>query len=119
MNEAAMKLWVKGLRSGLYTQGKQALLTLEGDFCGLGVACHMLGDVPEKERYAYSFSLDSGGLPESVRRALDMFDHFGGRRDGKEIEIGGSLYFSLADANDMGRTFEEIADYVEANWGFL
>jgi len=119
MNEAAMKLWVKGLRSGLYTQGKQVLLTLEGDFCCLGVACHMLGEVPEMVQFCYAFEGATELIPDSIRHELGLLSPRGQRRDHMPIVIGETRYSNLAGANDAGCTFAQIADYIEANWEAL
>lgn len=40
LNENAKK-WIAALRSGEYKQGRQKLLTPEGGFCCLGVACDL------------------------------------------------------------------------------
>jgi len=122
MKKEAAKLWCKALRSGLYTQGELALLTLEGDFCCLGVACHMVGQVPRKVKGmdCYIFGRESDStLPVSVRRAIGLYSSLGHRRDGKRIEIDGNSYEHLGAVNDSKVSFDEIADYIEANWEAL
>jgi hypothetical protein len=119
MKKEAMELWVKGLRSGLLTQGKCSLLSIEGDFCCLGVACYMTGRVPEKVQVGYAFEGATQFIPPSIRNELGMFSPGGHRRDLMPIALGETRYNNLAGANDAGCTFAQIADYIEANWEAL
>lgn len=113
----AMKL-VKALRSGEYKQGKDALVNSDDKFCCLGVACNIsklplpwyLGD--------YGWNIDGSytELPDSIQKEYGFYDNIGGRRDESSLDIGGEYYGSLANANDQGVTFDQIADYIEANY---
>ena len=42
------KRWIKALRSGKFTQGKEKLHSLDGAMCCLGVACNIFGMKPKK-----------------------------------------------------------------------
>lgn len=115
MNENAKK-WVAELRSGNYKQATGGLR--KGDcFCCLGVAC----DLYAKE---FSESWISGGtyqefkgmegiLPEEVSAWLGL-----GNREGDFYDGEGS-HESLADLNDSGCTFSQIADIIESEPGDL
>lgn len=116
--------WVEALRSGRYKQARQALST-EGGFCCLGVACDLFA--PDNERSLKQASrLDGqtvvtwfdqdGYLPSEIQKLL------GCNRDGsftetRYIKINGldQSISSLALANDLGASFEQIADLIESN----
>ena len=95
--------WVGALRSSDYEQGRQQLCDGER-FCALGVLCDTLG---------LGFSVLSDG-----RRAYRDRD---GYRDSRvfpmhvseEIGLAGIEISDIAKMNDEGRTFGEIADYIE------
>ncbi len=106
------KKWVEALRSGKYEQGKYILAkeNLSGtySFCCLGVAAHILGE-PEDLLSAYS----------TLRDLPDIMDAYG------LIDDAGACYVKntegegydgcLAELNDDGFTFEEIADIIESD----
>lgn len=108
--------WLAALRSGEYSQVKDFLRTPRG-FCCLGVACHLHDPeqwFPVKERsedpsydhyesrsrqYDLPFKRD---LPDDVFAVLEQ--HYGATK---------SYMAKIADLNDEGRSFEEIADWIE------
>jgi hypothetical protein len=110
MNENAKK-WVKALRSGEFEQG-QKHLRIGDNYCCLGVACELYrrevdGEWhPEQEWLAFITEGDSSSqvLPEPVREWLGLTHGDGFFDDENE---------SLANANDNGSTFDEIADTIE------
>jgi hypothetical protein len=90
-------MWLEGLRSGMYKQGRMFLNNTKNDtYCCLGV----LADVCEV--------LDEGGCIENG---------FRGSLPPKMLEIIGlsqSDMHHLMDLNDEeNSSFEEIADYIE------
>jgi hypothetical protein len=91
--DAALKAkWVAALRSGEYQQGK-GKFEHDGKFCCLGVLCKV------------------AGLPTRSEEGLD--NNF---TDVDSDEIGiCKVSWALAAMNDNGKTFPEIADYIEAN----
>ena len=119
MNENVER-WVKALRSGEYKQGAGALRS--GDqFCCLGVACDLFdssGWRPSANHFLDSYLMNGivrvGALPEEVMHWLGLSDSSGYlvTRGGGYIQ---GQWVSLADANDGGATFEEIADLIEDN----
>lgn len=78
--------WVEALRSGKYEQGKY-YLSDGGKFCCLGVLCDVRGLRPERNSDLYAYPL---------RDVLSFHD----------CEV-------LAGMNDRGKSFAEIADYIE------
>jgi len=101
LNENAKK-WVAALRSGQYEQGKHCLKTADGKFCCLGVAIEVAQangvvrkGVPEVNYLRGEF--------EAVRVWLGLANHEGNYRTG-----------ALAEQNDRGVTFTEIADIIES-----
>ena len=118
--------WVEALRSGKYYQITGALRNALGHCC-LGVACEISGLVKWKEAeneagYLYGaytleavVDLDTDDeaiftteLPEAVCDWLGVRYTDGGFQD----ESG--IFTSLANANDKGVTFAEIANIIES-----
>lgn len=87
--------WVAALRSGEYRQGCRFLLTESGAMCCLGVLREVASPGNRDS------SMDNNKMPTLEQRVLwfGTFDNSG----------------VLADMNDAGSTFSEIADYIEAN----
>ena len=110
--EQARKKLVEALRSGEYTQKDRALRVREG-YCCLGVACDVYRKIeepgehwhPVKARGVWEFMGEAGSLPYKVMTWLG-FATSGGNLEGK--------YGSLVDMNDSGKSFEYIADAIEA-----
>lgn len=111
MNNAALK-WLKALRSGYYKQGKGHLN--DGDaFCCLGVACELY-----RREHSLEMSMDGEGivsydgekflLPHKVMEWLELSTPEGDWL-GDEFACD-----SLADLNDSGLSFEDIAKVIEA-----
>lgn len=99
------KLWVEALRSGKYQQATRQLR--DGDaFCCLGVACEISGLGKWSGNSFPVYLGDSRFLPTEVREWLGISGRLGGfgRRNRKY----------LADLNDDGTTFSEIADIIES-----
>lgn len=99
---------VAALRSGEYKQDRGYLRTKRG-YCCLGVACDLYSKIPgnpawEVEMGLYSYDSHVGVLP------YDVADHFGMPCELGFI-IGGVV--TLADMNDGGASFAEIADAIE------
>jgi hypothetical protein len=98
--------WLDALRSGEYSQAGGFLRTDFG-FCCLGVACDVLN--------ADGWWRNSGAFG----RIYDWANAEGGVHDN---EVSGGLPFIdnkiagyLANTNDRGASFEEIADWIEEN----
>lgn len=107
--------WVAALRSGEYEQGKEALFN-NGCYCCLGVAAVVCGakndmllqgdDSPAA--YLYRGEIDRPRIPEDVLEAIP------------ENIIGScGLPAKLAGFNDEGKSFADIADWIEQNVEFV
>lgn len=113
MNPEVKKLWLAELRSGKYLQANgQLLVDTEWDddqgdinlpqpkYCCLGVLCLINGspEVPSDAEMPEQKTIKWAGL---TYNKLD-----------KEWEYEGTAKI-LADMNDNGKTFAEIADWIE------
>lgn len=104
--------WIEALRSGRYEQGRSALCD-SGRYCCLGVGCEVLE--VEKNQRPYSNLIRFGKQDRADFAPTELMDLLGLRyssgtgKDGRD----------LADMNDRGLSFSEIADAIEAdpsNW---
>lgn len=103
LNENAKK-WVAALRSGRYRQ-TTGLLTRDGAYCCLGVACAIAEDAGLDLPNWH----DDGALPWEVRQWLGMKSQWG------NFLIDGQLLGTeLTVLNDNGSTFAEIAEIIES-----
>jgi hypothetical protein len=127
LNENAKK-WVRALRSGLFQQG-QGYLRKENDgnsegvkspdlFCCLGVACELAAiegvNISKRKKTEhidgeYEYDGSTGLLPESVLEWLGLSSTDG------HFQLENHFTSSLTEMNDSGKTFEEIADFIERN----
>ena len=110
MEKRIAEKWVNALRSGKYKQGKNTLKQVRSDeevtYCCLGVLAEECG--------VMDVLSGSQNLQEWKNRPIE--DVNGVRKDKKDIKIGKQCYESLADANDDGTSFKEIADYIFENY---
>ena len=110
--------WVAALRSGEYTQGYGFLHQLDPDghdtYCCLGVAC----EVAKKLRMNIGLvTADAEILPDYAAGVMGFYDRAGTTSEGLTIILSdGNEYGSLAEANDHGGTFAQIADAIEKVW---
>lgn len=111
--ETFVKEWVADLRSGKFKQGEGQLVTPEGSYCCLGVACETavrLGiqdngaDMQGQESYPDDWFYNLLGLPLSYQHA-----------DCHVLYEG--LKTTLTDLNDGGvLSFADIANVIEENY---
>lgn len=133
MNPEIKKIWLDALRSGEYKQGDGVLAkTVEWDekprYCCLGVLCDIAAKqgvpieiTPPKDEVfnEWEFDNETESLPESVREWAGIEDSLGGFPNASENSMdtwythGGRHFINLADMNDKGVTFEELADVIE------
>ncbi len=110
MKEVVKDKWVAALRSGNYEQASGVLYDGKG-YCCLGVLCDVMGLKPEQHdtnfSSEYTFGDESGVLPPAVME-----------KAGIRFANGGYAYArkALSHDNDRGKSFNEIADIIEANW---
>lgn len=133
MKPEIKKLWVDALLSGEYQQGQGYLRQREDNeeprFCCLGVLCDLAikNGVPiivsQRDDRVTEFDNASESLPESVMEWSGLSSVNGGFYytvrhqyqdfDGNIVEEEEMLEESLAELNDNGHTFEEIAKDIE------
>jgi hypothetical protein len=122
MKEKVAKAWVAALRSGEYRQAHGCLRNDDGEMCCLGVLC----DISELGRWqnvginVYKglallgdrvFSSTMGTPPKAVMDWAGMRTPLGEFAD--IARFGGD---TLAKINDLGASFNFIADIIEDNW---
>jgi hypothetical protein len=110
--------WVAALRSGKYRQG-QSSLAEGGKYCCLGVLCEVALEnrLPlnvEDNVSTYgdpwrAYDGESSFLPKRVYEWATLKKGRGPLRD--DFDLPGGT--NLVEANDTGKTFEEIADLIE------
>lgn len=131
MKKEVAKKWVKALRSGKYKQGygclKQTNLKKNKTYhCCLGVLCElyneqMINNKKKKlnddvDKYGlHSFEEDIEVLPDNVRQWAGLIGKAGSFNNDVKADDGG-YYGSLTEMNDLGCSFEEIADTIEKEW---
>lgn len=104
MNRKLKLKWIKALRSGRYKQATSSLRQ-EGAYCCLGVlanvaGCRWLADEPILKGKAVGLRSDEGAYLSPV-----------------QFDISSRTQKKLAEFNDDGKTFDEIADYIEKRIG--
>jgi hypothetical protein len=114
MKPEIKRLWLTALRSGLYRQGEGALNNNQF-FCCLGVLC----DVYQKQtgdgawinnnEVGLTFSSEEAGSHSILPKFVQIW---AGMSDENPIIEGDK---SLAEYNDDGVGFEDIADLIENN----
>lgn len=130
MNPRVRALWLTALRSGRYVQGRNKLSWVGRDgqdhHCCLGVLCEVarLDGVPLTvtehdlvvNRVMTSYRRYNGAdnfLPPAVVEWAELDDH--------DVVSGGDVLVeqhddgtTLSSLNDVGRSYDEIADVIEA-----
>ena len=101
MDKQIKEDWLEALRSGEYQQGT-GFLEKDGCNCCLGVLCRVL---------------EIEGEGESMAGETVYFDGYCATLSDRLLltaQISDDLAMELAAMNDGGTTFEQIADYIEA-----
>ena len=103
IKRASLKEWIAALRSGKYKQGRVLLRSKDDEYCCLGVLCEISGlqAKPSDSGFAYLDHLSC--LPRAV---ADGGDAWG-------LVFGVSVTALVGMNDERGKSFEEIADYLE------
>lgn len=102
MNKQIKQKWVTALRSGHYKQGQRQLRTRENEFCCLGVLCN----IHAQEHLDFATRQLSPVMYDSAQAFLpDMVAQW--------AKIPYSVQLELAGMNDEGKSFNQIANYIE------
>ena len=126
------KKWLEALRSGSYQQGKQRLrVTTDNSdsFCCLGVLC----DITDNTRWMPVFGItrygrykDAKGAGNSLFRTgfvpddiadQSFMDLTGAPENSRSVKLIliAKTQTVLSQMNDEGKSFNDIADWIEAN----
>lgn len=106
MDKDIAGIWVKALRSGNYEQGSGNLQNMNG-FCCLGVLC----DLGSKNGVTTIKTDDRlVGNYLSNQKSIVSWSGVGSTKG----DFGDGV--SLADLNDGGTNFNELADLIEKHW---
>jgi len=100
--------WIAALRSGKYRQGIGFLNSDKG-FCCLGVLCDISGDGEWKPDNDPEIDCQLYWIGTTATRAV--LDEKSIRKHG----FSGGTISDLIDMNDRGKSFAEIANYIEQN----
>ena len=107
------KEWLHDLKTTGAKQGEGFLHTIDG-WCCLGRALHVMGLMPNyREDGVFYFDAHSGSIPYKQWTALKLRDGSGLAK--RSFFIDGLRFTSLAEANDTGCTFKQIAAAIEAD----
>jgi hypothetical protein len=109
--------WVQALRSNEYTQAVGNLRTDKG-YCCLGVLCDLyaketgdewtcLHSAEEPPYDYYRMKNQTSVLPDSIAEWAGLYDQ------NPFVNLYEDDKTTLADLNDKGKAFEEIADIIE------
>ena len=126
INDNAKK-WLRALRSGSYTQGAGGLHSIDQEgnstFCCLGVACNLylleVGDLTTRNAMVrgndiqtpVAYGDEYSYLPRQVAEWRGLWSYDGTFRDPENILLPEER--SLADLNDNGTSFADIAAVIE------
>lgn len=117
MNKKIAKRWVAALRSGDYKQAKGQLRTSDDGFCCLGVLCNLHAEahpkIAREQTDPIRYFSEKAILPTVVRSWSGMESRTG---NAYNISFGLRDYRTLAEANDAGVTFEQIANWIEKHY---
>jgi hypothetical protein len=132
MKKNITKIWTKALKSKKYKQGTGCLCKIKEDgqteFCCLGVLTDLYQQHQKKNKkkmlrvsiknsYVYvqeckivQFANSSGLLPKAVQEWAGIK-----YSNGSHLEKNTNDNYDLAEMNDNGWSFKDIADYIETN----
>lgn len=108
MNPDLKQKWIDALRSGKYEQGQGSLRSSNNRFCCLGVLCDIYDDSKWKD-------IDGEGDCVFYFADGDKRGSFLPEVIGRSTGVGADHQTTLANMNDHGESFTEIADYIEEN----
>jgi hypothetical protein len=111
--------WVKRLRSGAYKQGTAFLRSAADQYCCLGVACEIN---VERGKGAWELNPPGQPTPPDAGGVIYLYNDGTEQRAGtlpasmrRQINLDPYPEGLLTGLNDAGATFEQIADFIDAN----
>lgn len=132
MHKEIAEKWVAELRSGKYPQTTRYLRDGAG-FCCLGVLCEValkndvkLKITSDRMNGIYSYDDEENVLPNRVRWWAGVKEHnpnvpepYAEKIHHEDHEYEPESFSYLAELNDNGYTFDEIADIIEKHYEAL
>jgi hypothetical protein len=111
-----VKDWIKALRSGDYKQTKGMLCSKDMSYCCLGVCSEIQGVTKELDNSRFVFHYPEGDESSGMSDSDWMYETYGFRNTHKfaESSLAPGVSQSLHHLNDIGATFAQIADVIEA-----
>lgn len=109
MNAEVKQAWLDALRSGKYKQGKGQLRSTYSNksmYCCLGVLCDL-----HSQKHGVSWTIKEDDFP-SCHRYFGEINYCPGEVS-EWSGLSGPDAQTLADMNDDGDNFNEIAQYIE------
>jgi hypothetical protein len=103
--------WIEKLRSGDYSQGLDGHLYIDGQYCCLGVLADHRGDLLKRETKPALFGVGATRRMSPKYGSSSVMPTQGYRYAG----LTWTMMDALADANDRGATFKQIAKWIEVN----
>jgi hypothetical protein len=113
MDKDLKEKWLKALRSGEYKQ-TQRFLKKDSGFCCLGVLTDLYinengGSWTQGITWYFPITISDGKPTTSIFASVLPYDIL------KNADLNMADTMDLADMNDTGSSFKEIADYIEKN----
>lgn len=117
-----LKEWSTELRSGKWKQTTETLCRAVQDeihYCCLGVLCKLVGLKEEFNAQQMDkgfFITETGILPQEVASHMNI------DRKGALLSVqnrDGYTYHNLAELNDAGLSFSEIADFIDSGMVYI
>lgn len=112
MNPEVKAKWVEALRSGRYRQCR-SYLRADDAFCCLGVLCDISGLAEWDQPGTAAHTAPGMYLGAETTLPTAVMAWSGLRRDNPEVVLSDGAPYTLADLNDEGTSFKEIADVIE------
>lgn len=107
-----LSAWVTALRSGEYRQGRNPYLYYAGQYCCLGVLSHVQGRL-DPAAVVGNDGVQCSGLDDD-NPCFRTLGHTGCLPKSVEVLFLGDSLGRLAQLNDLGMSFGQIADVLEA-----
>lgn len=116
MDKELKAKWLAALRGGKYKQGKGFLRTGDDCFCCLGVLCDLVhpegwGETKKMTACVGTKSIEAPAVRFNWSEDYDFHSLPWHLRD--EINMPGEEVGEVMQMNDNGKTFSQIADYIE------
>lgn len=107
-----IEAWLEDLESGKYKQGRGQLQ--EGNsYCCLGVACKTYQRLTKSKKKLH-FNNSGRLMGSNLSEQQVVFDYFGFNQEEGELVLNDGSEAYLAEMNDNGRSFKQIAKTIRS-----